>query len=227
MTAAVGATGQRAGFVTRLAAMIADTLILWFGLRGSVSLALVLRHALRRFAPPVDVEHLVVIGAPAIASLYHILFWWLRGQTPGKWLLGVKVVALGRGKVGLARSLVRFAGYLLSALPFYLGFIWIIGGERRGFHDRLARTEVVYTRRPVRPPRHPEERSLIPVGIRPLSGRLEDATSDIAESAAVCSHTHGSYRPTLTRGRARRSAVVRVRILRKPRGAREAVPIAF
>src|SRR5579863_1993060 len=103
MTAAVGAAGRRAGFVTRVVALIVDTLILWLGLRGTVSLLLVLRHALRRFAPPVSLGQLVVVAAPAIVTLYHILFWWLRGQTPGKWLLGVKVVALGGGKVGLGR----------------------------------------------------------------------------------------------------------------------------
>jgi uncharacterized RDD family membrane protein YckC len=162
MTAAAGATAQRAGFVTRLAAAVTDTLILWFGLRGSVSLLSVLRHALRRFAPPFSLAQLVVVCAPLVACLYHIVFWWLRGQTPGKWLLGIKVVALGGGKVGLGRSLVRFGGYLLSALPFYLGLLWIIGRERRGFHDRLARTEVVYARRPAQPLRRPAERSLVP-----------------------------------------------------------------
>jgi uncharacterized RDD family membrane protein YckC len=162
MTAAVGAAGQRAGFITRLAALITDTLILWLGLRGTVSLLMLLRHALRRFAPPVSIGQLVVVCAPAIACLYHIFFWWLRGQTPGKWLLGIKVVALGGGKVGLGRSLLRFVGYLLSALPFYLGFLWIIGPRRMGFHDRLARTEVVYTRPSARPTRRPEDRSLVP-----------------------------------------------------------------
>jgi uncharacterized RDD family membrane protein YckC len=170
MTAAVGATGQRAGFVTRLAAEIADTLIIWIGFHGTLSLAFVLRHALRRFAPPLSLGQLFIICAPAIAALYHVLFWWLRGQTPGKWLLGIKVVALGGGKVGLGQSLLRLVGYLLSALPFYAGFLWILGPERRGFHDRLARTEVVYARPPARQPRRPDERELVP---RRYSGVLK------------------------------------------------------
>ena len=52
MTAAVGATGQRAGFVTRLVAVIADMIILSAALRGTVSLLMQAEHALRRFAPP-------------------------------------------------------------------------------------------------------------------------------------------------------------------------------
>jgi uncharacterized RDD family membrane protein YckC len=150
MTAAVGASGERAGFVTRLAALIADAIILWGALRGTVSLLLLADHALRRFAPPFSLGKLLLVCAPVVASLYHIICWSFRGQTPGKWLLGLRVVALGGGKVGLGRAAIRFCGYLLSALPFYLGFLWILGPQRRGFHDRLARTEVVYSQRPAR-----------------------------------------------------------------------------
>ena len=162
MTAAVGAAGQRAGFVTRLAALIADAIILWGALRGTVSLLLLADRALRRFAPPFSLGKLLLVCAPVVVSLYQIVCWWLRGQTPGKWLLGLRVVALGGGKVGLGRAAVRFAGYLLSALPFYLGFLWILGPERRGFHDRLAGTEVVYARRPARKLPGPSERRLVP-----------------------------------------------------------------
>jgi uncharacterized RDD family membrane protein YckC len=66
------------------------------------------------------------------------------------------------GAARLGRAAIRFAGYLLSALPFYLGFLWVLGPERRGFHDRLAGTEVVYTRRPRRKAPRPDERSLVP-----------------------------------------------------------------
>ena len=127
----------------------ADAIILWVALRGTESFLLLAQHALRRFAPPLSLGNLLIVCAPVIISLYNIVFWWLRGQTPGKWLLGLRVVALGGGKVTLGQAVARFAGYLLSALPFYLGFLWILGSERRGFHDRLARTEVVYTRRPL------------------------------------------------------------------------------
>jgi uncharacterized RDD family membrane protein YckC len=162
MTTAVGAAGQRAGFVTRLAALIADAIILLGALRGTVSLLQLADHALRRFAPPFSLGKLLLVCAPVVASLYHIVCWSFRGQTPGKWLLGLRVVALGGGTVGLGRATVRFAGYLLSALPFYLGFLWILGPERRGFHDRLARTEVVYSRRPARKLSGPGERPLVP-----------------------------------------------------------------
>ena len=162
MTAAVVATGQRAGFVTRLAAMVADMIILSAALRGTVSLLLLAEHALRRFAPPFSLGKLVFVCGPVIACLYNIVCWSLWGQTPGKWLLGLRVVALGGGRVRIGQSALRFVGYLLSAVPFYLGFLWVLGPERRGFHDRLAGTEVVYTRRRKRNLPRPDERSLVP-----------------------------------------------------------------
>ena len=98
MTAAVGAAGQRAGFVTRLGAVVADAIILWVALRGTVVVALLAEHALRRFAPPFSLGRVLLVCAPVIASLYNIVFWWLRGQTPGKWLLGPPRRRAGRRK---------------------------------------------------------------------------------------------------------------------------------
>jgi uncharacterized RDD family membrane protein YckC len=148
MTVAAGGIGARAGFITRLLAFVADIVILWSGLRATVWLLDVVAHGLRRFAPPISVGWLVLLSAPVITAIYHVAFWLFLGHTPGKWLLGLRVVALGGGRIGLGRALLRFGGYFISALPFYLGFLWILGPDRRGFHDRLARTEVVYARRP-------------------------------------------------------------------------------
>lgn len=136
----------RAGFVTRLGAGIADALVLFVLLRGTAWLLTATARVLRRFAPPVDLATLLLICAPLVVALYHVAFWRWRGQTPGKWLLGVRVVPLDGGRLGVGRGVLRIVGYLLSALPCYLGYLWILGPQRRGFHDRLARTEVVYDR---------------------------------------------------------------------------------
>jgi uncharacterized RDD family membrane protein YckC len=43
-----------------------------------------------------------------------------------------------------ARSLVRWAGMLLAALPLFAGFLPILfDGKRRGLNDRLAGTVVL------------------------------------------------------------------------------------
>ena len=142
----------RAGLVSRTGAFAVDAVILAVSLRLTAWILTGTAHALRRFAPPVDLGALVLASTPLVVAIYLVTFWTVLGQTPGKWLLGVKVVAKGGGPVGLRRSLVRLVGYVLSALPCYLGFLWVLGPQRRGWHDRLADTEVVYVaarRRPV------------------------------------------------------------------------------
>jgi uncharacterized RDD family membrane protein YckC len=146
MTASVAGAGARAGFVTRLGAFVVDAAILTLGIRGTIWLLDVNFRVLRRFAPPVGLTTIVLLASPLVVALYEIFFWRLRGQTPGKWLLGIRVVALGGGRVSVGRAIVRVLGYLVSALPIYLGFLWILGPDRRGFHDHLARTEVVRAR---------------------------------------------------------------------------------
>ncbi len=77
---------------------------------------------------------------------YHVFFWLLIGQTPGKALLGVRVVGCDGRKLSFFRALLRYTGYMLSALPLGAGFFWILIDDRRqGFHDRLAGTCVIYT----------------------------------------------------------------------------------
>jgi uncharacterized RDD family membrane protein YckC len=53
--------------------------------------------------------------------------------------------AEGRGdRVPFGYSVVRAAGYLVSALPAGLGFVpAFVGRDRRALHDRLADTRVV------------------------------------------------------------------------------------
>ncbi len=81
---------------------------------------------------------------------YFVLFWTLAGQTPGKILMGVRVDALDRQhlsrRVTLGRAVLRFVGYILSAIPFFAGFLWIrIDDRRQGWHDKIAGTCVIYT----------------------------------------------------------------------------------
>ncbi|HLK90102.1 MAG TPA: RDD family protein [Polyangia bacterium] len=150
MAGAPALAAPRAGFVTRLGATVVDTIVLALMLRGTTWFFLAWRHALRRFAPPIDGIDYLLVFWPLVAAAYHVAFWRLRGQTPGKWVFGVQVVAVDGAKLSVWQATVRALGYLVSALPFYLGFLWILGPQRRGFHDRLAHTEVVYTRAPVR-----------------------------------------------------------------------------
>lgn len=139
---------QRAGFVSRLAAFVVDLVILCSMLGGTAWLLEVTARGLRRFAPPVDLVAVLTAIAPVISAAYHVVFWATVGQTPGKWLLGIRVRAIGGGPLPLRRALVRWFGYLVSGLPFYLGFLWILGPRRRAWHDHLASSEVLYVPEP-------------------------------------------------------------------------------
>ena len=140
----------RAGLVTRLTAFAIDAAILSLTAAIVTWLLNVAAQAAHRFAPPIDLSALFLTCAPLLVVFYLVGFWRAFGQTPGKWVMGIRVVALGGGRVSVARCLVRLFGYLVSALPVYLGFFWILGPLRRGWHDHLAGTEVVYvTEQPV------------------------------------------------------------------------------
>jgi uncharacterized RDD family membrane protein YckC len=70
------------------------------------------------------------------------------GQTIGKRLVGIRVVREDGEPVGLVSVLVRHcAGYLLSALGAFLGFLWVVWDPKhQGWHDKIARTIVVLAR---------------------------------------------------------------------------------
>lgn len=80
---------------------------------------------------------------PTIAVL---VFWRYRGATPGKMAISAKIVdAKTGGRPSTGRLIVRYFAYLVSMLPLFLGFVWIaIDRRKQGFHDKIARTLVVY-----------------------------------------------------------------------------------
>ena len=75
-----------------------------------------------------------------------VLFWKFRGATPGKMAISAKIVDARSGGAPSTGTLVlRFFGYIVSMLPFFLGFLWIAFDRRKqGFHDKIAKTVVVY-----------------------------------------------------------------------------------
>ena len=143
-TATAALAGRRAGFVTRAAALLVDAVIVTSSLRTTSWVLEVLARALRGMAPPVDLAALVLALSPVFVVVYCVAFWCTIGQTPGKWLMGIRVVGADGGRVTVTRALLRLCGYLVSALPFYLGFLSVLGPRRLSWHDRFAHTEVVY-----------------------------------------------------------------------------------
>jgi uncharacterized RDD family membrane protein YckC len=79
------------------------------------------------------------------APVYFVFFYSTTAQTLGMYFLGIRVVRLDGKHMTLWDSIVRWFGMFLAAIPLGLGFFWVIIDDRRqGWHDKLARTCVVY-----------------------------------------------------------------------------------
>jgi uncharacterized RDD family membrane protein YckC len=84
----------------------------------------------------------------AVQAGATLAFWHVRQATPGKaWLDMAIVDAATGGRVPFPRLVLRYLGYIVSGLPFGLGFLWVIWDRRRqGWHDKIAGTLVVRRR---------------------------------------------------------------------------------
>ncbi len=94
--------------------------------------------------PKGTVDVLLNYVFPVIAIL---LFWIYRSATPGKMVLKARIVdATTLGPAAKWQLVVRYIGYYVSLFSLGLGFFWIGWDARKqGFHDKLARTVVIYT----------------------------------------------------------------------------------
>ncbi|OGH85939.1 MAG: hypothetical protein A2493_02605 [Candidatus Magasanikbacteria bacterium RIFOXYC12_FULL_33_11] len=78
---------------------------------------------------------------------YFIGFWIWKSATPGKMILGLKIIDEKRLSINVSQAVIRFFSLLISAIPFCLGFIWAgFEPQKRGWHDLLAKTYVVKTK---------------------------------------------------------------------------------
>jgi uncharacterized RDD family membrane protein YckC len=149
--------GRYAGFFSRAAAYALDRIIT-FGI--AFVIMVVIEYFLRLFGIDQWLANLsesamlyavlaILLSTLGInvlvAAVYNIGFWLLSGQTPGKRMLGVRVMRTDGTRLRPGNALRRQVGYWISAI-FFLGFLWILfDNKRQGFHDKLAGTMVVYS----------------------------------------------------------------------------------
>ncbi len=140
--------GNPAGFWIRLAAFLMDNVV--------VDIATVLITAL---LTDISIEHaaLELVGVEEgwtttiISNILLMAYWTFTtaqwGQTVGKAILGLKVTRTDGSRLSYGRSFARYWAYVVSALPFALGFIAIaLSSQKRGWHDFLCDTRVVNVR---------------------------------------------------------------------------------
>ncbi len=79
-----------------------------------------------------------------VAPVYYIWAYSTSGQTSGKHLMGIKVVSIDGSPLNWRKGVLRFIGYLLSDLSFFLGYLWSIwDADKQAWHDKIAGTRVV------------------------------------------------------------------------------------
>ncbi len=89
----------------------------------------------------------IVLGvlAVGVGGGIVVAFWALVGTTPGMRFLSIRLEAEDAQGIGLRCAIRRLLAVPLALLPLGLGFLAIlVSPQRRGWHDRLAGTQVVY-----------------------------------------------------------------------------------
>jgi uncharacterized RDD family membrane protein YckC len=147
------------GALSRVAAIIVDLIIL------TIISAIIGLIVTRTINPPSWAQRPTEVG---VGFVYFVGFWAWRGQTPGKMLLGARIVKADGGSIGIARAILRYIVYLIPAfVPVYLVAsllvedYWAVivtiaavanlavvafSGSKRGIHDLIAGTYVINSR---------------------------------------------------------------------------------
>ncbi len=143
------------GFWRRFVASMVDQAVLFFMVAplfymAAIAIFLsVFRGFGKPFAEPSPVAlgilvvlfFLVLLLAP---FFYYSYFTAKSGSTPGKGLLGLKIVTVSGRLVGTGRAIGRVFAKALSSLIFYIGDIMAgFDSQKRALHDRICDTRVI------------------------------------------------------------------------------------
>jgi uncharacterized RDD family membrane protein YckC len=139
--------GRTAGFVSRLFAFVVDLLVVAGIVAIGGWIAVLIDGVIEQIGLTLRVSlgGIYVVMIPLIIGSYFVMFWALTGRTIGKWVMGLRVVDLAGHPPTLSQSVIRIIGYGISAIVFWLGYLWVlVDDNRRAWHDHMARTWVVY-----------------------------------------------------------------------------------
>ena len=111
---------------------------------------------------------ILIIGIPAAlifgliaATKMNVLYWvvelasvvlivylnGIKGGTPGKFIVGIRIVNVQGQFIGIPISILRHIGYIVSDITLGIGYLMIaFTAKKQGLHDMIAKTYVVYVR---------------------------------------------------------------------------------
>jgi len=126
-----GPSGPRANFGRRLVAWLVDAILLGIVIG-------VIQVATGRLTAD-------LIGFGLGLLYYGYLEGSNSGQTIGKRALGIRVIDFGTGgPIGFGRAIIRYLGRIVSTIPCFLGYFWMLWDkERQCWHDKFANDVVV------------------------------------------------------------------------------------
>ncbi len=155
----VGYAPAPAGFGSRLGSYLIDYLVL--GVPGAIVFFIALS------AVPTEIVGCTVDGRVGLCEqpdgtgtailillglIYFAVFLWyygsfegVKGQTVGKKAVGIKLIDAGTGDpVGFGRAIGRRFGSIISGIPCYLGYLWMLwDSDKQTWHDKMVNAKVV------------------------------------------------------------------------------------
>lgn len=145
--------GEPAGFWIRFLAYLIDSVILslLMGLIWGPTMFLTMRAAMSESGPgplAAILPFLAFLLTTAVSLGYILWFWANKGATPGKKMLGLRIVREdGEEPLGWGTAFMRLVGYMVSGFILYIGFFMIaFNPEKKGLHDMIAKTRVLKIR---------------------------------------------------------------------------------
>lgn len=146
-------TPEYASFGQRFIAMLLDNVVFWILLTPIFLLLFEnpqytdeqIEEILRTEGPLGLMNPNEMFVQTLIVLVITVFFWVKYCGTPGKRLLGLKIVdAKTQQPLSLMQSVTRYIGYFIAAMPFGLGLLWIIFDDKnQGWHDKFAHSVVI------------------------------------------------------------------------------------
>jgi uncharacterized RDD family membrane protein YckC len=140
-----------AGFWIRFVAALVDGFILWvltliLAIPLGISGGFAIRPEDLQGSVQAIVQRVMIVSVVnnVVWLLYSVVFVGWRGQTPGKMLLGLKIIRVDGGEVDYVKAFIRWIGYWLSTFILFIGYIIAAFTEnKRALHDYIAGTRVI------------------------------------------------------------------------------------
>ncbi len=127
-----GVSTNYAGFGIRFVAWIIDAVII--GIIGGI----------------LNAVHLGLLGSLVSLAYFTYFIGSDMGASVGMMALGLKVIPDGgttEETIGYMRAFIRWIMSIVSAIPIFLGYLWIIWDpKKQAWHDKVANSVVVKTR---------------------------------------------------------------------------------